>query len=63
MTRYEYAAIICRALENGAFVDRDMARLLTEFQPEIELIRVDTIKKDRDGNPVIERIRVNKIEK
>ena len=45
MTRYEYAAIVFRALENGAFAYRDMSRLLAEFQPEIALIRADTIKK------------------
>lgn len=36
MTRYEYAAIVYRALQNGAPVDADMGRSLSEFAPEVE---------------------------
>ncbi len=65
MTRYEYAAIIYRALQNGAPVDADMGRSLGEFGPEIEKVaeadrfRVDRVAgKDNDRNK-IERVRVN----
>ena len=60
MTRYEFAAITYRALQNGVIVDRDMSKMLAEFKPELELIRVDTVARDKDGNPTIERVRVNK---
>ncbi len=65
MTRYEYAAIIYRALQNGAPSDGNMARSIDEFGPEltsvqsIDRFRVDRISgKDNDRNKV-ERVRVN----
>ena len=65
MTRYEFAAIIYRALQNGAPIDSDMAKAIGEFDPEINRIkaldrtRVDRISgKDNDRNKV-ERVRVN----
>ena len=65
MTRYEYAAVIYRALQNGAPVDADMARSVEEFKPELtqiqeaERLRVDRISgKDNDRHKV-ERVRVN----
>ena len=65
MTRYEYAAIVYRALQNGAPVDADMGRSLSEFAPEVEKVasadrfRVDRISgKDNDRHK-IERVRVN----
>ena len=59
MTRYEMAAIIYRAMQKGVNVNR---RMLTEFEPELKLIRVDVVAKDRDGNPTIERVRINEPE-
>ena len=65
MTRYEYAAIVYRALQNGAPVDADMGRSLSEFAPEVEKVasadrfRVDRISgKDNDRHKV-ERVRIN----
>ena len=65
MTRYEFAAIIYRALQNGAPIDGDMAKAIGEFEPEINRIkdldrtRVDRISgKDNDRHKV-ERVRVN----
>ena len=56
MTRYEFAALLYRAMENGANVD---ARALKEFAPEMGRIRVDRVYgKDNDRNK-IERVRVN----
>lgn len=57
MTRYEFAAMLYRAMEKGA---RLSDRLLTEFAPELERFTVDTVAKDKDGNPTIERVRVVK---
>ena len=65
MTRYEFAAIIYRALQNGAPIDSDMAKAIGEFDPEInrikdlDRIRIDRISgKDNDRHKV-ERVRVN----
>lgn len=57
MTRYEFAQIVHNAIQAGANVD---ARLVEEFKPELEFFHVATVAKDKDGNPTIERIRVNK---
>lgn len=56
MTRYEFASVIYRAVQKGALVDE---HLVKEFSPELALFRVDTIKQDKNGNPEIERVRVN----
>ena len=65
MTRYEYAAIIYRALQNGAPSDGAMVRSVDEFGSElvkvqnIDRFRVDRISgKDNDRNKV-ERVRIN----
>ncbi|MCH4188421.1 MAG: S-layer homology domain-containing protein [Megasphaera sp.] len=50
MTRYEFASMLYRAMQNGATVD---GRLLKEFKPELDLIRVDAVSKN------IDRVRVN----
>lgn len=57
MTRYEFAQIIYRVMQKGIAVD---SKLIGEFKPELERIRVDTIARDKNGNPTIERVRVNK---
>ena len=50
MTRYEFASMLYRAMQNGDTVD---GRLLKEFKPELDLIRVDAVSKH------IDRVRVN----
>lgn len=57
MTRYEFAQIVYRAMQNGAQVNE---QLVTEFSPEMALFRVDTVAKNHQGQPIIERVRVNK---
>lgn len=57
MTRYEFAAMLYRTMEKGA---RLSDRLLTEFAPELERFTVDTVEKDKDGHPTIQRVRVVK---
>lgn len=57
LTRYEFAEIVYRALQNGVQVDE---QLVTEFSPEMALFRVDTVAKNSQGQPTIERVRLNK---
>ena len=57
LTRYEFAQIVYRALQNGVQVNE---QLVTEFSPEMALFRVDTVAKNHQGEPTIERVRVNK---
>lgn len=57
LTRYEFAQIVYRALQNGVQVDE---QLVTEFSPEMALFRVDTVAKNSQGQPTIERVRLNK---
>ena len=57
LTRYEFAQIVYRAIQNGVAVDD---RLVSEFGPEMALFRVDTIAKNHEGQLTIERVRVNK---
>lgn len=58
MTRYEFAQIVYNAIQAGIKVDE---RLVQEFRPELEYFRIDTISKDKDGNPVIQRVRANDV--
>jgi len=55
LTRYEFAQIVYRAIQDGVTVND-----LTEFSPEMALFRVDTVAKNAKGEPTIERVRVNK---
>ena len=57
LTRYEFAEIVYRAIQNGVQVNE---QLVTEFSPEMALFRVDTMAKNHQGESTIERVRVNK---
>lgn len=57
LTRYEFAQIVYRAIQDGVTVNDC---LVTEFSPEMALFRVDTVAKNAKGEPTIERVRVNK---
>ena len=57
LTRYEFAQIVYRAIQDGVTVND---RLVTEFSPEMALFRVDTVAKNAKGEATIERVRVNK---
>ena len=65
MTRYEFAAIIYRALQNGAPVDGNMGKAMDEFGPEIEKVReayrfrVDRVSGGDNDRHKVERVRVN----
>ena len=56
LTRYEYAAMLYRVLEQGIPVD---TRLLNEFEAELGRIRIDRIKGKNDSYTKIERVHVN----
>ena len=63
MTRYEFAAVIYRAIMAGAASnpalnqDGTLGKLVKEFDGELKYIRIDVIAKDKHGKPTIERVR------
>ena len=56
MTRYEFAAMLYRAIENGAALEE---KIIKEFEPELCRIRVDRISGEDGDRDKIERVRVN----
>ena len=56
MTRYEFATMLYRAIENGAALEE---RIIKEFEPELGRIRVDRISGEDGDRDKIERVRVN----
>ena len=64
MTRYEFAAVVYRAIMAGAASnaalqgDDTLDRLANEFSAELKYIRIDTVAKDKDGKPTIQRVRI-----
>ena len=66
MTRYEFAAALWRAVNNGAIIDAQMARAIKEFEPELEEVnkimryRIDTVAGKDNSVHKTERLRVNK---
>lgn len=56
MTRYEFAAMLYRAIENGAALEE---KIIKEFEPELGRIRVDRISGEDGDRDKIERLRVN----
>ena len=64
MTRYEFATMLYRALQNGAPIDDNMRRAMDEFQPELQNIRLNHYRIDRisggdNDRHKTERVRVN----
>ena len=64
MTRYEFATMLYRALQNGAPIDDNMRRAMVEFQPELQNIRLNHYRVDRisggdNDRHKTERVRVN----
>ena len=56
MSRYEFAAMLYRAMQNGAQLD---SKIINEFAPEMGRIRVDRISGKDGDRSKIERVRVN----
>ena len=64
MTRYEFATMLYRALQNGAPIDDNMKRAMNEFGPELQNIRLNHFRIDRisggdNDRHKTERVRVN----
>ena len=64
MTRYEFATMLYRALQNGAPIDENMKRAMDEFGPELQNIRLNHFRIDRisgadNDRHKTERVRVN----
>ena len=64
MTRYEFATMLYRALQNGAPIDDNMKRAMNEFGPELQNIRLNHYRVDRisgadNDRHKTERVRVN----
>ena len=64
MTRYEFATMLYRALQNGAPIDDNMKRAMDEFGPELQNIRLNHFRVDRisgadNDRHKTERVRVN----
>ena len=59
MTRYEFAAIVYRIVESGVgSTDPELSKLVKEFSPELQYIRIDTIHRDDKGQPTVQRVRI-----
>lgn len=56
MSRYEFAAMLYHAMQNGAQLD---SKIINEFMPEMGRIRVDHISGNDGDRHKIERVRVN----
>ena len=63
MSRYEFAAMLYRAIMAGAASnpelnqDGTLDKLVDEFNGELQYITIAVVDKDKDGKPTIERVR------
>lgn len=58
MSRYEFAAMLYRAMQQGVQLD---SKIINEFAPEMGRIRVDRISGEDGDRNKIERVRVNAV--
>ena len=58
MSRYDFAAMLYRAMQKGAQLD---SKIINEFAPEMGRIRVDRISGEDGDRDKIERVRVNAV--
>lgn len=56
MSRYEFAAMLYHAMQNGVQLD---SKIINEFMPEMGRIRVDRVSGNDGDRHKIERVRVN----
>lgn len=56
MSRYEFAAMLYHAMQNGVQLD---SKIINEFMPEMGRIRVDRVSGNDGDSHKIERVRVN----
>ncbi len=63
MSRYEFAAMLYRAINAGAASnpelnkDGTLDKLVDEFNGELQYITIAVVEKDKNGKPTIERVR------
>ena len=63
MSRYEFAALVYRAIMAGAASnpelnkDGTLGKLAKEFSGELQYITIAVVDKDKNGKPTIERVR------
>jgi hypothetical protein len=63
MSRYEFAALLYRAINAGAASNPELNRdgtldkLVEEFNGELQYITIAVVEKDKKGKPTIERVR------
>ena len=63
MSRYEFAAMLYRAINAGAASnpelnqDGTLDKLVEEFNGELQYITIAVVEKDKNGKPTIERVR------
>lgn len=57
MTRYEFVALLYRALKRGEVLPK---RIVKEFSADLQYFQIDAVERDSQNRPVIERIRVAK---
>ena len=63
MSRYEFAALLYRAINAGAASnpelnkDGTLDKLVEEFNGELQYITIAVVEKDKNGKPTIERVR------
>lgn len=57
MTRYEFVALLYRALKRGEVLPK---RIVKEFSADLQYFQIDAVERDDPNRPVIERIRVAK---
>ncbi len=55
MTRYEFVALLYRALKQGEVLPK---RIVKEFSTDLQHFQIDTVSFDSQNRPIIERIRV-----
>ncbi len=57
MTRYEFVALLYRALKRGEVLPK---RIVKEISADLQYFQIDAVERDDQNRPVIERIRVAK---
>lgn len=61
MTRYEFATMLYRALQNGAKQDATMNKLMNEFEPELRQLHMDRFRIDRISGEDNDRHKINRV--
>ena len=57
MTRYEFVALLYRAVQQGEILPKRIAK---EFSADLKYFQIDVVQRNEQNRPTIERIRVRK---